>query len=310
MKKKPLVSVCMITYSHENYIRKAIEGVLMQDCNFEVELIISNDCSPDKTDVIVQEILANHPKKSWIKYFRQDNNLKMMPNFIFALNKCSGTYIALCEGDDYWTDPLKLQKQVDFLNANQDFVIHSGNAIELTNDFKSNEKPILKGNVDDTFTLKDFLTHNNIITCTVMFRNVVLQFPDSFKRVTFGDWFLYVILMQTSKLKSYRSTELFSAYRIHEGGVMSNLSKFDYYNTHIFQIISIHNYLGNKNVWTKQYNVLNDFYIKKFRLALKEKLYLEALKTMINNFSHCTLKMPIRKYLSGLKYNYLATRDE
>ena len=115
------VSVIMITYKHEQFIAKAIEGVLMQKCDFEVELIIADDCSPDKTEEKVFQIIKNHPKNSWIKYTKHKTNKGMISNFNWALNQCKGKYIALCEGDDYWTDPLKLQKQVDFLEANEEY---------------------------------------------------------------------------------------------------------------------------------------------------------------------------------------------
>ncbi len=116
------VSVCMITYGHEKFIEQAINGVLMQECDFEVELIIANDSSPDQTDAVIQSILDNHPRASWIKYTKHEKNLGMMPNFIFALKECVGEYIALCDGDDYWTDTLKLKKQVVFLDRNKDYV--------------------------------------------------------------------------------------------------------------------------------------------------------------------------------------------
>ncbi|QKJ64805.1 glycosyltransferase [Flavobacterium sp. M31R6] len=119
MKENLKVSVCMITYGHEKYIREAIEGILMQECDFEVELILANDCSPDSTDKVIQNILENHPKRSWIKYFNHKENLGMMPNFIFALGQCSGNYVAMCEGDDYWITKDKLQKQVDILEENK-----------------------------------------------------------------------------------------------------------------------------------------------------------------------------------------------
>ena len=120
MNEKVKVSVCMITYGHEKYIREAIEGVLMQECDFEIELILANDCSPDRTDSIIQDILANHPKGSWIKYFNHEKNIGMMPNFIFCMKQCSGTYVAMCEGDDYWVTTDKLEKQVDVLERNKD----------------------------------------------------------------------------------------------------------------------------------------------------------------------------------------------
>src|ERR1035437_6654292 len=114
----PIVSVIMITYMHENFIRQAIESVLIQETKFRFESIIADDCSPDKTPEIVNEIISTHSKGYRIKYFRQKENLGMNSNGIFALSKCIGKYIALCEGDDYWTDPYKLQKQVIFLETN------------------------------------------------------------------------------------------------------------------------------------------------------------------------------------------------
>jgi glycosyltransferase involved in cell wall biosynthesis len=105
----------MITYNHESYIIQAIDGVLNQLCDCKVELILANDCSPDNTDHVVKYYLANHPNKDWVKYTRHQKNKGMMENFIWAMEQCTGNYIAICEGDDYWTDPLKLQKQLDVI---------------------------------------------------------------------------------------------------------------------------------------------------------------------------------------------------
>ncbi|MCX7088114.1 MAG: glycosyltransferase [Methylococcales bacterium] len=110
---KPVVSVSMITYNHEQYIEEAINGVLMQETDFDVELIISNDNSPDQTDAIVQRIIKEHPKGRWIHYIKHEKNIGMMPNILDNLQRCNGEYIAICEGDDYWTDPLKLHVQID-----------------------------------------------------------------------------------------------------------------------------------------------------------------------------------------------------
>lgn len=116
-----MVSVVMITYGHEKFIAEAIDGVLMQEINFPVELIIANDCSPDNTDIIIQKYIKEDPKGQIIKYFLQEKNIGMMPNFIIALHQAQGKYVAICEGDDYWTDPLKLQKQVNFLEEHEDY---------------------------------------------------------------------------------------------------------------------------------------------------------------------------------------------
>lgn len=111
------VSVCMITYGHENYIREAINGVLMQETDFKIELVIANDCSPDKTDAIIKNIIKEHPKGSCINYINHKKNLGIMPNLLFAIEQCKGKYIAMCEGDDYWVDKDKLQKQFLILEA-------------------------------------------------------------------------------------------------------------------------------------------------------------------------------------------------
>jgi glycosyltransferase involved in cell wall biosynthesis len=195
------VSVCMITYGHEKYIREAIEGVLMQECDFEVELILSNDCSPDQTDDVIQDILENHPRRSWIKYFKHEKNLGIMPNFIFTLKQCSGDYVAMCEGDDYWTDPLKLQKQVNFLEANPDYVLcfHQVDILkkngEIVDDF------ITK--IPDNYETIDTLARlgNYIHTPSVVFRNIINVFPFEFENSPIGDFFLYLILAESGKLK-------------------------------------------------------------------------------------------------------------
>jgi glycosyltransferase involved in cell wall biosynthesis len=114
---EPLVSVVVITYNHEEFIGQAIESILMQECDFEFELIIADDCSPDNTKVIIENF-RNHPKFNCIKYFRHDFNKGVIRNFVWALEQCIGIYTAICEGDDYWIDPLKLSKQVAQLKNN------------------------------------------------------------------------------------------------------------------------------------------------------------------------------------------------
>lgn len=124
----PIVSVLMTTYGHQKYIKQAIESILAQQCNFQVELIISDDLSPDDTGIIVEEIIKTHPKSNWIKYIKHKKNIGYGENFLFVLEQASGKYIALCEGDDYWIDEQKLQKQFDYMEANPNLVFSFHNA--------------------------------------------------------------------------------------------------------------------------------------------------------------------------------------
>jgi glycosyltransferase involved in cell wall biosynthesis len=123
-----LVSVCMITYNHEKYISMAIESVLNQQTNFDVEIIISDDCSTDKTRDICISYRNQFPNK--IKLINPEKNLGVIKNSIQSLSACNGKYIAICEGDDYWIDPFKLQKQVNFLEKNSDYsIIHTNYSV-------------------------------------------------------------------------------------------------------------------------------------------------------------------------------------
>ena len=111
----PMVSVCTIAYNVEPYIRDTIEGVLMQKVNFDMEFIISEDASKDGTAAIIREYAETYPHL--IRFIENKKNLGMNPNFAQAILACRGKYVAIVDGDDYWTDPNKLQTQVDFLES-------------------------------------------------------------------------------------------------------------------------------------------------------------------------------------------------
>lgn len=132
--QQPVVSVVVITYGHELYIEQTIKGVFTQKTDFTVELIIANDSSPDHTDDVVKKILLETPANINVKYTRHPINIGVMPNFAWAINQSSGKYIALCEGDDYWNDPLKLQKQVNALENNPIIDICTHPSIRLYGD--------------------------------------------------------------------------------------------------------------------------------------------------------------------------------
>ena len=129
MSEKPLVSVFMITYNHEKFIAQAIEGVLMQKTNFPFELIIGEDCSTDRTREIVVDYAQRFPEI--IKPILHEKNVGMKSNMNTCMQACSGKYTAICEGDDYWIDSLKLQKQVGFLEAHSDFSMCSTQSPKL-----------------------------------------------------------------------------------------------------------------------------------------------------------------------------------
>ncbi len=120
-KSNILVSIVCITYNHEPYLRKALDGFLMQQTTFPVEIILAEDCSTDATRAICEEYAARYPDK--IRYIVRGHNVGYNQNEYEAMQAARGKYIAFCEGDDYWTVPDKLQRQVDWLEAHPDYSV-------------------------------------------------------------------------------------------------------------------------------------------------------------------------------------------
>lgn len=210
----PMVSVVMITYNHEKYIEEAIEGVLMQTITFPIELIIANDNSPDNTDDIVKNILKNHSKSFIIRYINQKENKGMIANFIDALSQCSGKYIAFCEGDDYWVDHLKLQRQVNFLEENLEYglvatdfsILHQGNGKMEESLFKND--PVRFPIYTD---FKEFLLAAGYMApCTWVLRK---EFLPSFKKTYIDGSFAWLLDIY-AKSKVYVLLETTAVYRL------------------------------------------------------------------------------------------------
>lgn len=221
------VSVCMITYNHQEYILKALSSILNQECDFLFEIIISNDCSTDSTNDLITNFINENNLSKKIKYFDQKKNLGITPNFIFALNEGKGKYIAICEGDDYWIDPLKLQKQVDFLDNNHYFSAIATNSLvkyegsKKEHLFTTNIKPVLKTN--------ELLGARHFHTATFMFKKEFLK-DDFPKNILSADRTLFLLISCFGPIQLLE--DVTAVYRKNEGGisrrVTSKQMKLDY----------------------------------------------------------------------------------
>lgn len=229
------VSIRLMTYNHEPFISKAIESCLTQKTNFNFEIVIGDDFSTDNTREICEKFGYKYPSiinvlKRPIEgaYWRKRQELGRLYNFFNIIENCKGDYIALLDGDDYWTDPFKLQKQIDFLEKNKDFVICGTDSISFDEKTKKILKPsILNNNYNVEYKFNDLIEKNRFITNTVVFRKlpIVKVLPDWFYSAPFGDWPLFVLLTKYGKGINLSFTS--GVYRVHELGIYSNSSDFN-----------------------------------------------------------------------------------
>ncbi len=223
-----IVSVCVQTYQQVNFIRNCLDGILMQQTAFPYEIIIGEDESNDGTRKICKEYAIKHPDK--IKLFlRSRNDVIYIKgnatgrfNFMESLKACKGKYIALCEGDDYWTDPLKLQKQVDFLEANPNYGICFHNIKIFNQEIKEFLEDTITRNVDESTDINELAKGNYIHTPSVMLRND-FTIPDWFIESPIGDWSLYMLAINDKKIK--KLDDVMAVYRIHDTSIWSGLSQ-------------------------------------------------------------------------------------
>jgi len=218
------VSVAMVTYNHEKFIAKALDSVLMQQAAFEYEIVIGEDCSTDNTRNIVTEYKRRYPDK--IRLLLNEKNMGMHGNGAQVLQACSGEYIAMLDGDDYWTSAEKLQKQVDFLDGHHDCSACFHDALIVAE--VGSEEPIHYREKQKEFsTVGDLLVDNFIPTAAVMFRRgLVGELPAWANSLKMGDWVLHILNAIHGRIGYIDET--MSVYVVHRGGVWSMKSRQDH----------------------------------------------------------------------------------
>lgn len=218
----PMVSVCITTYQHVGFIAKCLDSILMQKTTFPFEILLGEDSSLDGTRDTCIQYAEKHPDK--IKLFLHENENKIQVNgnhtglfnYLHNFYSAKGKYIALCDGDDYWTDPYKLQKQVDFLESNTDYVITYGSVKKL----KEEEiTEVIMGAEKDLSSL-ELMKSSGINTLTACYRNVLKEFPLEMFNSGIGDLFIWSLLGSYGKGKYIKEITP-SIYRVHGGGIFS-----------------------------------------------------------------------------------------
>lgn len=197
--EKVKVSACIITYNQQAYIGECLDGAVKQQVNFDYEIVIGEDHSTDDTLKICREYAQKYP--NLIRLIPRESNLGMAQNWVNTIQNCTGKYIAICEGDDYWTDPFKLQQQVDFLESHPDCVL-TFHAVEIRNNQNKIVNDFLTSVPENYQTITTLAQLGNYIhTPSVVFRNVIKTFPYEFTQSPIVDFFLYLMLAEHGKLQ-------------------------------------------------------------------------------------------------------------
>ncbi|GAA4019922.1 glycosyltransferase [Hymenobacter fastidiosus] len=243
----PKVSVCCITYNHEKFLRQAIDSALMQQTKFEVEIVIGEDCSTDSTRDIVLDYQQRFPGR--VKALLPKANLGIMGNLMATLAACTGDYIALLEGDDYWTDPQKLAVQLATLEAHpecalcihdaemfSDEVIVFANQEQMTSRLYSEQFPQMMSAARPVISQEEIIQLGwGIPTASMFFRRSALQMPQWFSGVYSGDYTLQLLITQHGSI--YYVPRVMSRYRVHTGSItMMAVHSLSMINKRIFEL--------------------------------------------------------------------------
>ncbi len=219
------VSVCIPTYQHEKYLARALDGALAQQTGFPFEIVAGDDGSSDRTPEILREYAAKHP--DIIRAFLHEKNLGPSHprefagrnNVLLLLKACRGRYVALCEGDDYWTDPLKLRKQADFMDQHPSYALCHHN-LEVIYEDNSPSHPFNAPDQKQDSTIADLLRDKWFIgTASTLYRNYFLaeDFADWHREAAAGDWALTLQIAARGSIRYLPET--MGVYRRHKGGL-------------------------------------------------------------------------------------------
>ena len=225
----PVVDVIVVTYNHARYLREALDSVVMQQTNFLWRALVADDCSTDGTQAIIQEYAEKYP--NIIIPFLSPKNIGITPPvechaWTIVRKNSTAKYLAYLEGDDYWTDPLKLQKQADLLDSDSGIALCFHDVTRVDADGNPLEAVPPWFPQRSAYDVADLLEFGCfIVTLSAMFRRDFLFLGnnrDWVRKARAGDWMLFLVLAEQGSLR--RMDGVWGAYRIHAGGVFRGLN--------------------------------------------------------------------------------------
>jgi glycosyltransferase involved in cell wall biosynthesis len=265
-----MTSICCITYNHENYIANAIESFLMQKTDFSYEILIHDDASTDRTPEIIKQYESKYPDLIKPIYQTENQYSKGVKTGGFNMERAKGKYIAICEGDDYWTDPYKLQKQVDYMEKNPECSMCVHAAYRVTSDKKKLKSHVRPNRGNKVFTVEEVIEGDGglFATNSILFPTVFsTNRPDFYEKGPVGDYPLAIYLALQGTV--YYIDEFMSAYRV-----------------------------GIKGSWTSRM-----FSSIERRVAIWDKIV--DMLNEINRYSEYKYDIAIKKHIQNIKFNLM-----
>lgn len=291
------VSVFMLTYNQEEFIAQAIESILNQKTNFKYQLVIGEDCSSDNTRNICESYSNQNQSKIKLLPPLKDN-IGLIANYSRTIKECNGKYIAICDGDDYWIDEFKLQKQVDFLEKNTDYSIV----------YTEIQKLFPNGELVDSYTTNqykdssfdDLVFLNFIPSVSVLFKNIqgIEEIPSWITKHPYGDWPTYLWTIKNGG-KIHYINEITAVYRF-DIGVSSKILDFNEVDISI-----LNDMLNDISFISKKRIILQSINKQKLNIVFrlnKNKNYFKAFQVFLKLFIKSSSKYYlIEMYLFSIK---------
>lgn len=218
------ISVSVTTFNHERFIRQAVESVLSQACSAEIEVVVGDDCSTDGTGSILADLERQHGSR--LKIIRPKRNLGRngCPMFLETLRHCDGDFVAMFDGDDYWTSPDKLEQQLDFFHRHPECSLCHHAVESVFADGQTQAWQADLGTEESVVGFESLLPYHYIASPAPMVRReVVRTLPRWVKRAPFGDWPIYLHASDLGRIGYIPRT--MAAYRFHGGGVWTQATK-------------------------------------------------------------------------------------
>lgn len=311
---KPVVSIISLTYNQEKYVRECFEGFLMQQTSFPFEVLVYDDASTDTTPEIIRQYADKYPDIFKPTLYKENNYSRGLGyvGLYDGIKNAQGKYVAYCEGDDYWTDPLKLQKQVDFLDSHPEYEI-CANEIRIKNDrykhldgllFSQFCNNLFVSTTKKHYSFEDALTGNIFHVSSLVYRNFDVVLPDWIHRVSAFDMVFYMILAKEGDM--FVMPEVMGVYRSHSQSLTNTQSGYTspiaFYELSL-NILRLMNRFWDRQYQDKIYPIISRYYVECMMECLHKRNMDKKKAKKMARMAWCYDKRTASKYVTKGLFN-------